>query len=64
MPDLRSTQNQLLLAGRIGPSEALSARIEHDSEHKFAGVLNTVSLEKDLLFFKLSFLRLCATNQR
>ena len=34
LPNLRSTQNQALGAGHAGSSEALAARIEHDSEHK------------------------------
>jgi hypothetical protein len=31
----RPTQNQAHRAGHLGPSAALSARIEHDSEHNF-----------------------------
>jgi len=32
----RSTTNQAHRAGHLGPSAALSARIEHDSEHNFS----------------------------
>ena len=32
---LRSSQNQAHRAGYLGPSAALSARIEHNSEHNF-----------------------------
>src|SRR6476661_8419534 len=35
LPTLRSTQNQALGAGHQGPSGALRACIEHNSEHKF-----------------------------
>jgi hypothetical protein len=34
-PTCRSSQNQSFRAGHLGPSAALSARIEHDSEHNF-----------------------------
>jgi hypothetical protein len=32
---LQSSQNQAHRAGYLGPSAALSARIEHNSEHNF-----------------------------